>query len=344
MPTLKRPFLITLDSVQTFLDRRAAKRLPFTIIEVVERDEVSKYGNSNYFWRVVVRTSHGRKVLFVKQARHYNRRAWEVHKRKLTMDPLRICGEYRLIQLLRKLWGKHRVPEIYYFDLVRCVVIMSDVSYRGALLAYEFEHDRIHPELGTLLGTLFGKLHSTTYRHRLDCCGSTRWRRTMMRLFGLWWFGKGMLKYVPANRVRAFYRAARRAPCAWVWGDPVIRNIFVKPHAQVSMVDFDHTLSYDPALDSGMLLAQWMWMGLKNAKLKNQSEKFIGDFWAAYTKAFERKKLGGEIAAIRKRSLQWSGIYLVSRTDGMSGSYFAQYPAWEKKIRALGIKLFLERV
>lgn len=72
----KQPFLITLDTIQTFLKRYAKKRLPFTIIEIIERDEVSKYSNANYLWRVVVRTAHGREVLFVKQARGYNKRAW----------------------------------------------------------------------------------------------------------------------------------------------------------------------------------------------------------------------------------------------------------------------------
>lgn len=109
------------------------------------------------------------------------------------------------------------------------------------------------------------------------------------------------------------------------------------------MVDFDHVVAYDPALDCGVLLAHWMWMGLKNAKLKIKDKKFQEDFWKTYRGEFKNRGLGGEVEHILKRTMRWAGIYLVSRTDGRSGSYFKKWPRWEKTIRQLGIELFTKK-
>ena len=259
------------------------------------------------------------------------------------------------MKLMAKLWGKQYVPEIYYFDPVHCVLVMPDVSQGGKLLVDEFERGRIHPELGARFGQLFGKLHSATYRSELDCCGSPAWRKKMMNFFGLGWIGQGILKFVPRKVVRKFYDEAACAPRAWIWGDPVYRNIFVKPGGTVSMIDFDHALAYDPALDCGILTAHWMWMGLKNEELRIQNEKFQKDFWRAYRAEFinripplrvrgGKEGLRTEVNGIRRRAQRWAGIYLVSRTDGKSGSYFKKWPKWEKKIREQGIALSMQKI
>ncbi|MBI2552664.1 phosphotransferase [Candidatus Uhrbacteria bacterium] len=346
---MRRQFEITKDNLHEFLRSFVQPRINFAIEEILKRDEVSKYSNNNYLWRVVVKTPRTRRVLFVKQAREHNKRAWETKGEKHYVDPLRICGEYQIMKLLAKLWGKEYVPEIYYFDPVHCVLVMSDVGGGGSLLVEEFEQGRVHPELGALFGRLFGKLHANTYETKQDCCGSPAWRKKIISFFGGWWLGQGIAKFVPRQKLNAFYREVNCAPRAWIWGDPVYRNIFIKPHGRASMVDFDHTVAYDPAFDCGILTAHWMWMGLKNAKLKIENEKFQRDFWRVYEKQFPPLRLRGgeeglrtEVDGIKRRALRWAGIYLVSRTDGRSGSYFKKWPRWEKKIRALGIILFNE--
>lgn len=347
-------FQITTENIHEFLQRFAQPKMDFSIEEIVERDEVSKYSNNNYLWRVVVKTPHGQKVLFVKQARAYNKRAWETKRERHYVDPLRICGEYQMIKLLAKLWGKQYVPEIYYFDPVHCVLVMSDVGGGGRLLVDEFARGRVHPELGALIGRLFGKLHAATYESKQDCCGSPAWRKKIISFFGEWWLGQGIAKCVLPKELAAFYREAARAPRAWIWGDPVYRNIFVKPRGRVSIVDFDHTVAYDPAFDCGVLLAHWMWMKIRSRKLGVRSRKFIDDFWRAYKREFikhiphlrirgGKEGLRVEVDEIRKRALRWAGIYLVSRTDGRSGSYFKKWPRWEKKIREFGVELFTEK-
>lgn len=312
------------------------------IKKIKECDEVSKYSNNNFLWRVKVVLNDGQeKILWVKQARKYNKRALSLGKKKI-VDPLRICGEIKMIQLLQKIWGKEFVPEIYYFNTRYCLAVMSDVGAGGKLLIEEFGKGKIHPELGGFFGRLFGTLHGTTYGQKIDYCSSEKWRRQLYNFFDKH-LGIGIRKFVSAKKVNLFYAKAKKATPAMIWADPVYRNIFVKKNGKVSMVDFDLAIAYDPAFDVGIFLAHWVWMGLKNKKLNIQSGKFIRDYWHAYLKQLKKnpKIDRTKLREIKERAMKWLGIYLVSRTDGKSGSYFKQWPKWEKKLRELGIDLFM---
>jgi len=336
---MPKELILTEASIESFLLKEVGPHLTHKIEEIKERDEISKYSNNNYLWRVRAILDGQEKILWIKQARKYNKRAFRVGK-KIPVDPLRICGEIKMIRLLGRLWGKIFVPEIYYFNPYYCIAVMSDVSEGGKLLVEEFEKNRVYPELGSLFGRLFGLLHSATYGTRIECCGSKTWRKQLLEFFNQW-LGLGIRKFVPKEKVNSFYKEAKKATPAMIWGDPVYRNIFIKNDGTVSMVDFDHAITYDPACDNGMFLAHWAWMGLKSKKLKVKSKKFIGDYWQAYLKEFKKRKLAKETPLIKKRTLKWMGIYLVSRTDGKSGSYFKDWPEWEEKIRRLGVNLFI---
>ena len=292
---------------------------------------------------MVARTEEGDKVLFVKQAGKLNKRAWQEKHEKIYVAQGRMDGEYTMLTLLSTLWGKDYVPPVYFYDKAQHIMVMGEVGRGSTLLVEEFQQDHVHPELGETLGMLLGKLHAATYKKKEDCCKSTAWRKLMHAFVSDWYLGIGILKYVPQDVVRAFWNEAQDAPRAWVWGDAVYRNILVGPGAHVAMVDFDHAFKFDPAFDGGVLLAHWMWMGEKNTKLHLESEQFVQNFWKGYGKEFESRGLTAEVPAIKKRALRWAGQYLVSRTDGKSGSYFTQWPAWEKNIRELGITLFLQK-
>jgi hypothetical protein len=342
---MPKELILTEESVENLLLGEVEPHLDHKIEEIKERDEISKYSNNNYLWRVKAVLDNGKeKIFWIKQAMKYNKRAFSLGKKK-RVDPLRICGEIKMIQLLQKIWGREFVPEIYYFNPIYCVAVMSDVSGGGKLLIEEFEKDKIHPELGSLFGRLFGILHNTTYGRQIDCCGSEKWRQQLYNFFDKH-LGFGMRKFVPSKQVNSFYIDAKKATPAMIWADPVYRNIFVKKGGKISMVDFDHAIAYDPAFDNGIFLAHWVWMGLKSHKLKVASYKFIKNYWQAYLKQLKknRKIDKTKLAEIRERTIKWLGIYLVSRTDGQSGSYFKQWPDWERKIRELGIDLFMGNV
>lgn len=338
-------FKLTKDNIADFFVNKVAPKLPFQFLEIKERDEVSKWSNNNYLWRLSLKTKRGPIVMYVKQAQEYNRRSVaKGHPERV--DPKRICGEYQLVSYLRKIWGKGFVPEIYYFDPRWCITVMSDVSCGAKLLVEELAKNKVYDKLGIIFGKLFGKLHSSTYCSKFECCGSINWHK-VMRWFFEQYLTVGIRKFISKNEVGKFLKETRCVHHSWIWGDAVHRNIFVrlKPRrgeTKLSMVDFDHAHRYDPAVDCGMLLAHWLWMGLKSRKLKVQSEKFVEDFWKAYHKEFKKKRLKKESENIEKRAKRWAGIYLVSRTDGKSGSYFAKWPNWESKIRKLGLSLFKE--
>lgn len=328
-------------NIAQFLKSIRMKRM--RVCEILDVQSVCLYANNNYVWRLIARTDMGKKVLFVKQARAYNRRAWEQRGQKLSVDPKRMEGEYRMIQLLIALTGEGVIPSVYYYNRTAHILILSDVSQEKKLLIDEFEKERIHSELGNTFGKLFGTLHAETCGIQKDCCASREWRRQLISFFGKDHLGIGMAQYVPQKALDQFFQEAKQVTHTWIWGDPVYRNIFVGPGKHLSLIDFDLAFRYDPALDVGIFLSHWVWMGLKNKKLEIHSKKFIQDFIQQYEKEFKKKKLGEETYIIIQRAFRWMGLYLVSRTDGKSGSYFAKWPAWEKRIRQKGIELFLEK-
>lgn len=312
--------------------RKIEPNLGFKIDKIISAVEFDQYSNNNFLFKVECETDSGTKKLFLKQALPFNKRS-QKRGEPLAIDPKRMFGEVKIIRLLANLWGESFVPHIYYFDEKNMIMVMSDVSEGGKLLIEEFNQNRVHPELGSLFGTLFGKLHSKTYQIKEIYAGSTDWYKRMI------WFledhiGDGIKKFVAEKLVAEFFQKSERAPHSVIWNDPVYRNIFVKKDL-VSVVDFDHTINFDPAVDNGMFLAHWVWMMLKgNKKLTQDCQKFIKDYIQSYKMEMPKSD------EILQRSLCWMGIYLVSRTDGTSGSYFKDNPIWEAKIRQTGIDLF----
>ena len=258
------------------------------------------------------------------------------------VNPERVQGEVKIMKLLADLWGKDLVPEIFYFDQKNYAFLMTDASLGGRLLIEEFGRGQVHPGLGKLFGKLFGRLHGKTFATKQEIAGSRSWKMNLLaELLDRHW-GVGLRKFFSVAKVTNFLAAAHHVTPSFTWADPVYRNIFVKKNS-ATFFDFDHACSYDPAFDNGVLLAHWLWMGLKgDKKLTQDSFRFITDYVAGYRQGFFSYQPGHkkELSAILNRTLVWAGYYLVSRTDGKSGSYFKDWPVWEKRIRQLGIDLF----
>lgn len=335
---------LTLDTVVEYLEKKS-RYLPFDIGAIEQVEEVDEYSNNNFLFRLHVRK--GKKIIhyFLKQAQPFNRRSLKAGK-PFAVPPSRVRGEVFLIRRLQDLWGKQTVPQIYFFDRTNYAFFMSDVSKHGRLLIDEFLKGRVHPEISAVLGRHLGKLHASTYKIRVSI-GSDKDYADFLRkgFFNAHW-GYGVRKFFPASFVDRFYRDVQKAPHSILWGDPVYCNIFVKPRKKVGYFDFDHAAKYDPMHDIGVLMAHWVWMWLnKNKKLAKDSEKFLQDCWRAYWSQWKtRQKVSiEELHVMQQRALRWLGIYLVSRTDGKSGSYFKKWPAWEKRIKKFGNELFGEQ-
>lgn len=332
------------DNLPTYLEHIRAQ-LPFSFRSLRRIEEVGEYSNNNFVFRLMV--GHGKRAVlyYLKQAQPYNRRSVQQGK-PIAVHPGRMGGEVKLLRRLARLWHPETVPHVFFYDLRHHVMLMSDVGRGGKILIEEFAHDRVHPEIGKLLGTYLGKLHASTYKTRETTGTSRVWHdRITQWLFGVH-FASGAHKHFSHREVGKFYKEVNNCPFSIVWGDPVHRNIFVKPKAKVGLVDFDHTVKYDPMLDVGMLLAHWVWMWLKGKpRVSRDCEVFLRQFSRTYWNAWRAKhKLTSvERSAMYNRLTRWIGLYLLSRTDGSSGSYFKKWPAWERRVRHLGLVLFAER-
>jgi 5-methylthioribose kinase len=319
-------------------------RLPFSVDEINRIEEVGEYSNNNYLFRITIKNKKHKNIYYLKQAQTYNRRS-VVQGKPFWVSPGRMGGEIKLLGRLQKLWGDGVVPGIYFYDQRHHIFLMSDVAGKGKILIEEFARNKVHPEIGATLGGYLGRLHATTYKNKESSGASNDWCKVMVGFFDTHW-GHGVRQHFPHHEVQSFYEEVCSAPTSIVWGDAVHRNVFVKTGRRVGLIDFDHTVRYDPMVDVGMLLAHWTWMWLKGrAKISRESEKFIRSFSTAYWKPWvkQSKLTNRERSDMRHRLPRWIGLYLVSRVDGKTGSYFEEWPAWERRIRKLGIELFGER-
>jgi len=330
--------LLEEDNLVTYLQKRT-RRLPFSISKIKKIQRVDKNSNSNFLYQITVMGQA--RNFYLKQAWIYNKRSF-IQGNPLAVDPSRVVGEVRLLRYLYKLWPRGVVPKVYFFDKKNFVFLMSDVSVKARLLVDEFDKNSVHPEIARLLADYLGLLHTKTYKKFLSVGSSKSYERMMVNfLFGKEWWGAALTKFFKSDKIDAFYREVKNNRVSLIWGDPIYRNIFVTSAGQVRLVDFDFTISYDPMVDVGVLLAHWLWMSQKgNLKLNRDCHKFISDFDKYYWVKWKRVLRPEILAQYKNRAQRWSGLYLLSRTDGRSGSYFEKWPAWEKRIRRLGTGLF----
>ncbi|MFZ5391501.1 MAG: phosphotransferase [Patescibacteria group bacterium] len=292
-------------------------------------------------YKIIV--SQGKKTCnyFLKQAWLYNKRSF-LSGQPMAVDTSRIIGEVYLISYLNKLWPAGVVPRVYFFDKQVKAFLMSDVSKGGKLLIDEFNKNKVHPEIASTLARLLAMLHTKTYKKNIKIGSSKSYEKKMKNfLFGKKWWGYALGKFFKQREINNFYKEVKKNSNSLVWGDPINRNIFVKIKNQVSLVDFDFAINYDPMVDLGVLQAHWLWMKEKGGyRLNRDCQRFLNNFDKYYWPAWENILSARQLKEYKNRADRWSGLYLLSRTDGRSGSYFKQWPAWEKRVRKLGLELF----
>ncbi|MFA6322433.1 MAG: aminoglycoside phosphotransferase family protein [Candidatus Buchananbacteria bacterium] len=341
---MKKPILLSENNIIKYLKKQVFPALNFKIKRIIFVKEILSFSNANYLFEVKVTTSQGEKKFVLKQAQPYAKRMLRQGIKKY-ISPNRVTGEVKMLKFLSQLWGKKYVPEILFYDRPNSIFLMSDIGSDFKLLVEEFDHGRVYPQLGKLLGELFGRLHGSTYGLKKEFNPNRAWRDYLIDSLIHQSFSSGLKKHLGDKVVNNFLVSAEKSKFCVTWVDPVFRNIFVSNNS-AGFFDFDFSCSYDPAFDSGVLLAHWLWMTLKgDKKIRRDAKKFIMDYDKYYGPAFlaEKKGTAKDLKKIRERTRRWAGMYLVSRTDGVSGSYFKDYPAWEKRIRKLGINLFLNK-
>lgn len=338
---MKEFLILSEKNIVDYLHQHVVPYLGFKIEKIISAKEFDRYSNANFIFKIRVHAAGGKKHLFLRQAQSYVKKSLKRGK-KIFIQPNRVFGEVKMLNFLKKLWGQEYVPEVLHFDQKNYSFLMTDVSRGKKILIEEFAKNQVHPELGGLFGRLFGQLHGSTFGRKRELISDQQWKKQIIHnLIDESW-SSGLKKFFPEEKVNDFVNAARQQKPSVVWLDPIYRNIFVKKDS-ISMVDFDFSCIYDPAFDNGIFLSHWIWMMLKGDKnLAVDSQRFINDYIINYRTTFEKhsKSQAGDLDNILDRTVGWAGFYLVSRTDGKSGSYFKDNPAWEKRIRKTGINLF----
>ncbi|MBT4735543.1 MAG: phosphotransferase [Candidatus Marinimicrobia bacterium] len=329
---MKKRLIITEKNIPRFL-KAAAKEFPFELKRITSVKEVTKYTNASFVYRASCLTSQGRKVLYLKQSDEFVKR-----NREISVEPERVVIENEKIKVLEIILGKNLVPHVLYVDYQNYVLVMEDIQGKKKILIEEFAKDKVYPQLAEKFGNFFGTLHGKTY-NTLPVFNDTAWQK---RIYSLWtgWLMFGAKKHISKDIINKFINQSEKSTKALIWGDPVNRNIFVD-RSSFSVLDFDFAMHHDPALDNGIFLAQWVIKSLEGKeKATKDCRYFVRYFVRSYIKTM--KSLGvpeKEVRGIIKRTVVWTGAYMVSRTDGKSGSYYKKWPKWENKIREIGIAL-----
>jgi thiamine kinase-like enzyme len=221
---------------------------------------------------------------------------------------------------------------------------MSDLGRGRRLLLEDFVQENVHSEAGAIFGNLFGALHGQTFKIKQDIVSSQKWKKWVIKNVIKENWVKAIKKHVSREKVEKFLTRADRAEKSIIWFDSVYRNIFIK-NRSIALFDFDLSMKNDPAIDIGVFLSHWVWMMLKeDSQLNKVSQKFIKNFISGYEKTFKKNLNNNkkELQKILERSIGWLAMYLISRTDGKSGSYFKHDVLWEGKIRNTAIDLFID--
>ncbi|MFC1663444.1 aminoglycoside phosphotransferase family protein [Patescibacteria group bacterium] len=339
---MKAYLSLSVDLIPEYFNSRLANHLPIKLRKLRSVELVTQYSNNNYLFKLGVGSNQSQQFLYLKQAQRYNRRS-VLRGRPQYVAPQRIEGEVDVLRQLRKIWGPNVVPEVLYYEKKFFALIMNDVS-SNKLLIDEFTDRHTHPEIATRMAILFGQLHSSTWGTNKQYITSKSWYKVLTK-FLTTHYATGVKKFVSLDKVNKFCNSSLQHRHCLIWGDPVYRNIFVKPKGQVTFIDFDMALRGDPAFDVGLLISHWLWMLLhRSAGVRRGARQFIKTFFPIYRKNMLTRISQDEYSKLLYRTGKHAGLYLVSRTDGDSGSYFADWPAWESQIRKLGLEMFKEYI
>ncbi|MFA6391710.1 MAG: phosphotransferase [Patescibacteria group bacterium] len=334
---MRRIYILSEKNIAEYLLNQVNKSLPFRLLKITEVTEITKYTNASFVYRVHCITNQGKKTLFLKQSDGYTKR-----NRRIRVDPERVIIEGEKLKLLESLFGKGIVPLVLYVDLKNYILVMDDIQGKKKILIEEFDQHKVYPQLARKFGIFFGTLHGKTY-NTPPVFNRSAWQK---RIYRLWrnWILFGAKKILPDKTIRAFIRQSDRAKKSLIWGDPVNKNIFVN-RQNFSVLDFDFAMYHDPALDNGVFLAHWVIKMLEGKKkIAIDCRNFIINFTKAYLKTTMTMGLSvQERDGIMKRTIVWTGVYMVSRTDGRSGSYYKKSPVWESQIRETGLALITKK-
>jgi len=279
--------------------------------------EVQKNSTVDFVYQITVKIRNTVKNVYLKKYQEYPSGAWRQKKfMNFKIDPRRMSNEVKVINLLATLWGKDKVPQILYQDKKKSFIILSDVGANGEILSDELGKNKVHPEIGKVLGELLGKLHGTTYGKYKKWGESKSWEKSLHWVSHLW-LTQNIKKFIAPEKIELFLRQSDHVKRSLIWGDAISKNIFVKTRGGVSCIDFDYSQIYDPAYDVGTLLAYWQILEIiGNKRVKKETNKFISDFQKAYNATLTKHHiLKIDRVAILKRAQQWRGIKLVNLID-----------------------------
>jgi 5-methylthioribose kinase len=229
---------------------------------------INKNSNSAFVYKVDL----GKKSFFLKHAKEFVKNFNNVKVKKN-----RLFFEYKAMEYFDKILNKGVVPEVVFFDKKENILLMTDLSKGKKLLSEEFEKGKLYEDIGYKLGKYLKKIHTSTIKIRQG--KENEYIKNISLKFKL----AEAIKLFPAE-VKCLKKKSIKNKPGLLWGDPLSKNMLVKKN-DVSFLDFEEVVKYDPAYELGFVFANWIKLLLQNKNKKIFYKKisfFIKNFSDGY--------------------------------------------------------------
>jgi 5-methylthioribose kinase len=279
-------------------------------------EEISQFTNVNYLFRVEFGTKSGKMSVILKHAQDFVK-----VKPEMGFDVRRNYYEAKVLKRFGQIWGKGVVPEVYYHDEEHKVNVLEDFGEDCLVMASEFEQDKLHPEICGLLGEKLAILHSSTLETG-ETVRETVEEENEYRKFYLDFKMAGSVA-IDEKATHDLVEEANGEPWSLIWGDPVTKNILISSKG-VHLIDFEGSLSWDPAFDLGHMYAHWLLKYLEKPGLKVQVQQDIEAILQAYKVEMLKNIDLTVVKSIEERGSKYAGATILHRLNGLSQFKFSE--------------------
>lgn len=307
---MAKQLVLTKENIPKYFKETVGPNLPWKIKPEakIRVEEITKYTNVNFLFRIYFETEEGKKSVVLKQALPFVK-----VKPDWKFEPIRNFYEQKALKRFAEILGPGIVPEVYFHDGKNWVNVLEDVNPDHIVLADEFDQGRLRPEIAPRLGEILGTLHGKTYGTSESIRDEEfkRWFLLDFKLVGA--------KKISEELTENLFQEGEKAASALLWGDSVTKNITIEKSGAVHITDFEGVITWDPAFDLGQLVAHYILKLEEDESLREMVKKCVADLIRAYQgrlKEFNVPK--GDIEKILVRSNKYLGSTTLHRLKGLS--------------------------
>ncbi len=276
----------------------------FGFEDIEDIGEVTRHTNVNYIFKITLKDG---KKIFIKQAFPYVKVApdMEAPINRQYFENLSLKWLYELNNLI--------IPKMIEYDKDNDVIILHEVGDDALVLSDQLDKGywelQIIPELAKFCAELHGKTYETDEMIRPE-------KENKEHIDFIVGFRLKGAREVDRDSTQKLFNESLNTKSSLIYGDFASKNILVQGK-NFHLVDFENVCRFDPAFDTGYLLAHWF-VEAENEEDFNFLMKIYDSFFEVYSKKFkENTQISEEdLTGINDRSKRYIGAIMAHRLFG----------------------------